>query len=401
MIERVELPVEALTVDPLQSRDEAWSGDELDRQLAESISNEGLYQDILVRPINDVGVGVTTGTTATTDAVDTKDQLSTPVTETEPNQQYTIIAGSRRYHAAMEAGYETIPCKVWEFDDIDAAWASLLENTDRRELSEQEVAQQLKLIYELVRPVENADAIPEATALAEGATSGDPTVDRFDSDKAAVEYIAEQFLGRSDKDALNLVRGHIRTANLPPTLQALFKLPEDRTSQEQTALDNFGIDSQTRFGSGEGRSSMSREIVALHSAFEDTLDTDSLDSTDAVLETVSSLRFDEMSERELRRTLREFRHDVSAELETTTGDKQVEVFTDTLTRHSEELKELHEEIEPQRPFKKVDIIGPETQRHSRWHVQAMRNREVDCHSDLVRELYTERLEMLAEKRGWE
>ena len=65
------------------------------------------------------------------------------------------------------------------------------------------------------------------------------------------------------------------------------------------------------------------------------------------------------------------------------------------------LKELHEEIEPQRPFKKVDVIGPETQHHSRWHVQAMRNRDTDCHGDLVRKLYTERLENLAEKRGWE
>lgn len=401
MIERVELPVEALTADPLQSRDEAWSGDELDRRLAESIDNEGLYQDILVRPIDNVGLGVTTDTKATADVVDTVDRPSVSETATQNEQQYTIIAGSRRYHAAMEAGYETIPCKVWQFDDVDAAWASLLENTDRRELSEQEVAQQLNLIYELVRPVENANTVPEKAALGEGATSRELAVGRFDTDKAAVEYISEQFLARSDKDALSLVRGHIRTANLPPTLQALFKVPGDRTSREQTALDNFGIDGQTRFGSGEGRSSMSREIVALHSAFEDTLDSDSLDATDAVLETVSSLRFDEMSERELRRTLRDFRHDVSAEIEAATGTEQIEVFTDTLTNHSKQLKQLHEEIEPQRPFKKVDIIGPETQRHSRWHVQAMRNRDVDCHSGLVRKLYTERLEMLAEERGWE
>lgn len=398
MIDRVELPVDALTVDPLQSRDEAWSGDDLDRQLADSIANDGLYHDILVRPIDDVGVGVTADATETTGSTD---HPSAPESETDTaaDRQYAIIAGSRRYHAAMEAGYETIPCKVWHFDDIDAAWASLLENTDRRELSEQEVAQQLKLIYELVRPLENAETVPEAAALAGG--ESDLSADRFDSDRAAVEYVAEQFLGRTDKDALGLVRGHLRTANLPPTLQALFKLPEDRTAQEQTALDNFGIDSRTRFGSGEGRSSMSREIVALHSAFEEELDTDSLDATDAVLETVSSLRFEEMSGRELRRTLREFRHDVSSELETAADAEQVEVFTDTLTRHSEELKELHEEIEPQRPFKKVDVIGPETQRHSRWHVQAMRNRDTDCHGDLVRKLYTERLENLAEKRGWE
>jgi len=59
MAERTELPIEALTLDPMQSRERAWSGDEPDRKLAESIKSDGLYQDIIVRPLDDVELGVT------------------------------------------------------------------------------------------------------------------------------------------------------------------------------------------------------------------------------------------------------------------------------------------------------------------------------------------------------
>jgi hypothetical protein len=184
-------------------------------------------------------------------------------------------------------------------------------------------------------------------------------------------------------------------------LQALFKTPIDRTAREQTALDNYGIDTRSTLGSGEGKSGTSREIVALHNTLEAQFDTDTIDPTDAVLETIGSLRFDEMSEQELRRSLRDFRNEVAAELDESAATEQDQVFQETLQRHADDLRELHKEIEPTRPFKKVDILGPETQRHSRWHVQAMRTRGVDSHSELVRELYQERLEALADERGWE
>jgi hypothetical protein len=45
-------------------------------------------------------------------------------------------------------------------------------------------------------------------------------------------------------------------------------------------------------------------------------------------------------------------------------------------------------------------MGPETQQHSRWHVQAMQMRDREAHSELVKELYQERLEALAEEHGW-
>jgi uncharacterized ParB-like nuclease family protein len=386
MIERAELSVESLTVDPVQSRSQPWSGDETDKQLATSIDEDGFYHDVLVRPLDAVDVGVTTDTP---DGSEGGQDTSNP--------QYAIIAGSRRYHAAMEAGRETLPCKILTADDLDAAWASLNENTDRRPLSEQEIASQLNLIYELVKPTSSDDATDSNTSDAETPLS----VDRFETEEAALEYLAERYYGRTDDNAISLIEGHLRTANLPPVLQSLFKAADERTARERTALDNFGIDARTTLGSGEGKSGTSREVVALHETLADELAADSLDATDAVLDAVGSLQHDEMSEQELRRSLREFRNEVSAELDASAVDQHDQTFRETLQRHAEQLRELHEEIEPKRPFKKVDVLGPETHRHSRYHAHAMQTRNADSHSDLVRTLYTERLETLAEKQGWD
>jgi hypothetical protein len=385
MIERAEISVESLIVDPLQSRGQPWSGDETDQQLAASIDEDGLYHDILVRPLDTVE-GVTTHTS---------DSAAGSQENTDP--QYAIIAGSRRYHAAMQAGHETLPCKILTADDLDAAWASLKENTDRRDLSEQEIANQLNLIYELVRPRADDGGICDMPNDIPTALS----MDRFETEEAALEYLAERYYGRTDDNAISLIEGHLRTANLPPVLQALFKDSEERTAREKNALDTYGIDTRTTLGSGEGKSGTSREVVALHDALTEELATEEIDATDAVLDTVGSLQHDEMSEQELRRSLRDFRNEVSAELDSTAVDQQRQAFRETLQSHAEELRELHVEVEPQRPFKKVDVLGPKTQRHSRYHARAMQARNSDSHSDLVRKLYTERLEMLAEERGWD
>ena len=385
-MERVELPVDALVVDPLQSRDVPWSGDTSDYQLAESIDNNGLINDILVRPLDDVDVGVTT---------DTHDITGDGQDAASADDMYAIVAGSRRYHAAIEAGYETVPCKIISADDQEAALASLLENTDRQELSEQEIAQQLNLIYELIRPREDDedDNSVEPTANIEDS--------EFATDEEALAYMAEQYCGRSDQSAINHIREHLETAALPPVLQSLFKDADERTTDEKAVLEQYNIDARATLGSGEGKSGTSRAVVALHKALESELDTDSIDPTEAVLETVGSLRFDEMSELELRQSLREFREDVTEALDADSATDQLDAFNDTLEQYTEDLKELHEEVEPNRPFKRVDLQGPDTQRHSRWHVQAMRSRGADTHTELARELYLERLENLADERGWE
>jgi Predicted transcriptional regulators len=212
MIERMELPIDSLVVDPLQSRSQAWAGDDHDQRLAASIDDDGLYHDLLVRPLDAVDVGVTNDTTDSTAENHNNSDRS----------QYAIIAGSRRYHAAMEAGHEKLPCKILTANDLNAAWASLNENTERRELSEQEIASQLNLIYELVRPKEPVE--DDTTDGDADTPTGDSDqslgVDRFETEAAAIKYLAEQYYGRSDDNAIDLIEGHLRTANLPPVVQS-------------------------------------------------------------------------------------------------------------------------------------------------------------------------------------
>jgi len=152
MMERADLPIDSLVVDPMQSRERSWTGDDADQQLVAAVDDDGLYNDLIVRPLNAVEMGVTTA--ESTDSVDEDRDESGE----DGHSEYAIIAGSRRYHAMLEAGYEKVPCKVLHADDLDAAWTSLLENTDRRELSEQEIAQQLSLIFEMIRPRDSAGA---------------------------------------------------------------------------------------------------------------------------------------------------------------------------------------------------------------------------------------------------
>ena len=389
MIRRAELPIESLVVDPMQSREQPWTGDDIDQQLTAAIDADGLYNDLIVRPLDAVEMGVTT---------DSTDSVANDSDDPDQADEYAIVAGSRRYYASMEAGYETVPCKILQADDLDAAWTSLLENTDRRELSEQEIAQQLNLIYELIRPRDHdgGDQSPEQPA----ASALDIDHESFETDAEALAYMAERYCGRSDQSAIKHIEEHLQTAALPPVLQSLFKDPEERTASERTALENYGIDTQATLGSGEGKSGTSRAVVSLYDTLEAELEADSVDPVDAVLETVGSLRFEAMSELELRQSLREFRDDVSTALDSELTTDHRAAFSETLQRHSEELQELHEEIEPQRPFKRVDLQGPDTQRHSRWHIQAMRSRGIETHTELARQLYHERLETLADEQGW-
>ena len=464
LIERTELPIDALVVDHLQSRDIPWIGDDLDQQLAASIDADGMLQDLIVRPI-DAATPRTDPDTSTDGGADASPtpETSNETTTTTTNGQYAVIGGSRRLHAAIEAGEETVPCKILAVDDLQAAWQSLLENTTRRELSEQEVSQQLNLIYELVRPLEPPTSCPdcgravddESMLVSHCASSGcdfpgDPTegpprraptqktktgeshqdgsggnesaetatavipattptengadrkrLGRFYTDRQAIEYIAHRYYDRTDDGAIKLVSGHLRTAQLPPELQALFKRADERTDREQTALKNYNIDTQVTLGSGEGRSGTSQEVTSLYEAVADHAASAAIDPTDAVLEAVGTLTHDEMSEQELRRSLRAFKREVVADLSAAEDiDSQRTVYREVLSSHAERLRRVYETVEPDRPFKKVDVLGPETQRHSRWHTLAMQTRDVDAHGELVRQLYQERLEALAEERGW-
>ena len=72
-----------------------------------------------------------------------------PILVRKKGNNYEIIAGERRYRAAIQAGLHEIPCMVMPMSDQEAAVASLLENLQRQELSFFEEAEAIaRLIQE-------------------------------------------------------------------------------------------------------------------------------------------------------------------------------------------------------------------------------------------------------------
>ena len=85
-------------------------------ELSDSIKEHGIIQPIVVRPIGD---------------------------------KYEIIAGERRYKAAVLAGKETVPIIVKNLNDKDSAEIALIENVQRKNLTPIEEALSYKKILDM------------------------------------------------------------------------------------------------------------------------------------------------------------------------------------------------------------------------------------------------------------
>ena len=101
-----EISVELIERNPYQPRKEFDK--EAINELAESMITHGVLQPLLVRP---------------------------------QNGGYQLIAGERRWLAAKEAGMETVPCRVLELEDKSVHEVALVENVQRKDLSDLEKAQ--------------------------------------------------------------------------------------------------------------------------------------------------------------------------------------------------------------------------------------------------------------------
>jgi ParB family chromosome partitioning protein len=103
------IPIDQIDANPFQPRSD-FNADELE-SLAESIRVQGVLQPILVR--------------------------SHPTTP----ERYQLVAGERRFRAAMLAGLKEIPTILREMDDSDAAVLALVENLQRQDLNAIEEAE--------------------------------------------------------------------------------------------------------------------------------------------------------------------------------------------------------------------------------------------------------------------
>lgn len=106
----LEIPTSQLMVSPLNVRRNVGDISEL----ADSISEQGILEPLIVRPAS--------------------------------NGNYEVIIGSRRLAAATQIGLQVIPVVVQHISDADAIVRSLIENLQRGELSLDERVEAYKLI---------------------------------------------------------------------------------------------------------------------------------------------------------------------------------------------------------------------------------------------------------------
>ena len=90
--------------------------DEALNDLTESVREHGVLQPILVRPVSD--------------------------------GSYKIVAGERRYRAAVNAGLKTVPVIIKVLSDTDAALIALIENLQREDLTPFEEAEGIKKLMD-------------------------------------------------------------------------------------------------------------------------------------------------------------------------------------------------------------------------------------------------------------
>jgi ParB family transcriptional regulator, chromosome partitioning protein len=106
------IPIEEIETNPDQPRRDLGDLSEL----AASIREKGIIEPILVRPAAE--------------------------------GRYQIIAGERRYRAAIEAGLGEVPCVVRETEGADAMEIALIENLQRKDLDPFEEADGLRALVD-------------------------------------------------------------------------------------------------------------------------------------------------------------------------------------------------------------------------------------------------------------
>jgi hypothetical protein len=390
VIERKQLSVEDLIIDTAQSRQGGWENDEQDRRLVNSLERDGLLQSLLVRPVENTGYG------------------------DDVNAEYAIIAGSRRYHAAVEAGFDTVHCRVIDAGDFEAAKKSLKENEERKDLTDQERARSLKMQFEMLRPdppVECPECGGEYEKISyhwkrSGCESVKPTKAfekafdelTFFSDAQVYKHLAAEHLGSTSSKKIERVRQLISVAELPDELQALWKQPDLRTAEERETLEKFNITRDLSAQRGGDFSRLGEQVLSLHNTIDEETDADAVNTTNATLESIGRLDVGEMSSVDLEEQLQEFKSEVKDVGGIDSAEEQEREFRARLENHEQQLRELNEELDS--PTMGRLNFRLNDQRYKRYHARAKQTLGVESDAEVVRKGYQRYLDQQADEHGW-
>jgi len=337
----------------------------------------------------------------------------------EADGEYSIIAGSRRYNAAIENGLDEVPCNVVEADDFEAAVKSLKENEQRKDLSDEELMRSLRMQYEMIAPEDDSppyeckdcDKGP-FKRLARHTADKNNDCDQVDisaiknqdrraqTPKQAYEALGKIHYPDMDEERrFKYIKTQVKAVELPSALRLLLKDTDDRTLEENAQLRDEGLSGiRDMSASTKGENEISRAFGSIVQLYETVEETDGLDADTAVTKAVGELDFSQSNtdlSRELDNVRQEFTETVS---ETTTPEDVQQDFWGVVKQRKEGLRELRDEVG-------LDELGTftfafEQQKYRRYHALASEQLREDSNSKLVKNGYQEWLEDLAQEHGW-
>jgi ParB/RepB/Spo0J family partition protein len=175
------IDIEELVIDPCNIRGGAWDYDE---ELIKSVKQRGVDLPLIVRPL-----------------------------KVEGKMKYGVVAGGRRFNAAIAAGLKSVPCKVFDMSDVEAMGLSLEENYLRRDLPTWKYIEWMGKMY-----------------------------DRMRKDFTFKGGMKERFAELERRTALKKekIKDYVRIClYLPEEIKALLRPREDRTTNQEERLKKF------------------------------------------------------------------------------------------------------------------------------------------------------------------
>lgn len=232
-----ELPLSTIVANRRQPR--RYFDQESIAALAESIASHGVVQPIVVRPCG---------------------------------EQYEIIAGERRWRAAVRAGVATIPAVIRKSDDQQSLQLALIENLQRDDLSAIEEAQAYKMLIDeydmthedLSRAVGRSRTaisntmrllnLPENIRhmIAEGELSaGHARAMLAVEDETERELLLSKVV--NEGLSVRQAEGMVRRQSDDPTPASAHKIPEDVLETVRLIKSKLGTEVKVRYKDGSGR----------------------------------------------------------------------------------------------------------------------------------------------------
>jgi ParB family chromosome partitioning protein len=173
------LPLDQITLPPTQPR--RYFDPQAMQSLVESVKSEGILQPLLVRPVG---------------------------------EKYEVIAGERRYRAAIEAEFTQVPVTVREMTDEQAVQYALIENLQRENLN----------------PVEETEGILNLLALRLECDTALVSSKLYRLENEAKGKITRNVSGKEDTETIEQVFasvGRMNWQSFVRTRLPLLKLPAD------------------------------------------------------------------------------------------------------------------------------------------------------------------------------